>query len=323
MKAGYAGTVWAGYRGALPPWVVQLKRIDGETDAFWVADKVRLVFVKLDISIHLTNYKPEFMLNLLSNQACDCEYLWYFDPDIFLRASWSFFADWQSNGIALCQEIANNILPPDAPLRQSWVRAAASIGYTNPHPLYHYYNGGLAGVPREYSDFLTTWKDMIELAGSKYCDLGEFNQRNPETPFNSCDQDCLNVAAMYSKFPLSTLGPQAMGFTADNQGISAKIGLEKARFDILCAVIAKFRSHLFFLRGNHRYKPIFVGKTEPSACAVCSYLLVSTSFLYLYSSSVPPRTPRPPSWTTKCRCPERPGAQSFRRGKALWARRSY
>ena len=129
-----------------------------------------------------------------------------------MRASWSFFADWQSNGIALCQEIANNILPPDAPLRQSWVRAAASIGYTNPHPLYHYYNGGLAGVPREYSDFLTTWKDVIELAGSKYCDLGKFNQRNPETPFNSCDQDCLNVAAMYSKFPLSTLGPQAMGF---------------------------------------------------------------------------------------------------------------
>src|SRR5580658_4120421 len=153
VRAGYAGTVWAGYRGVLPPWVAQLKRSDSGTDAFWVADQIRLVFMKLDISIHLTNYKPEFMLNLLSNEARDCEYLWYFDPDIFLRASWSFFADWQSNGIALCQEIANNILPPDAPLRQSWVRAAASIGYTNPQPLYHYYNGGLAGVPREYSDF--------------------------------------------------------------------------------------------------------------------------------------------------------------------------
>jgi len=212
VRADYAGTVWAGYRGALPPWVVQLKRIDGGSGAFWAADQVRLVFIKLDISIHLTNYKPEFMLNLLSNEARDCEYLWYFDPDIYLRASWSFFADWQSNGIALCQEIANNILPPDAPLRQSWVRDAASIGYANPHPLYHYYNGGLAGVPRECSDFLTTWKGMIELAGLKYCDLGKFNQCHPEMPFNSCDQDCLNVAAMYSKFPLSTLGPQGMGF---------------------------------------------------------------------------------------------------------------
>jgi hypothetical protein len=212
VRAGYTGPVWAGYRGALPPWVVQLIRSDGEADAFWVANKIRLVFMKLDINIHLTNYKPEFMLNLLANEARDCEYLWYFDPDIFLRASWTYFADWQSNGIALCQEIANNILPPDAPLRQSWVRAAASIGYNNPHPLYSYYNGGLAGVPRESSDFLTTWKSMIELAGAKYCDLGKFNQRNPETPFNSCDQDCLNVAAMYSQFPLSTLGPQAMGF---------------------------------------------------------------------------------------------------------------
>ena len=24
MRAGYAGTVWAGYRGALPPWLGQL-----------------------------------------------------------------------------------------------------------------------------------------------------------------------------------------------------------------------------------------------------------------------------------------------------------
>jgi hypothetical protein len=233
VRAGYAGTVWAGYRGALPPWVVQLTRIDGGADAFWVADKVRLVFMKLDISIHLTNYKPEFMLNLLAKEARDCEYLWYFDPDIYVRANWSFFTEWQSNGIALCQEIANNILPPDAPLRQSWIRAAASIGYTNPHPLCYYYNGGLAGVPREYSEFLATWKCMIELAGSKYCDLGKFNQCNPETPFNSCDQDCLNIAAMYSKFPLSTLGPQGMGFLRGNVIMYHTVGEKPWRGSLL------------------------------------------------------------------------------------------
>ncbi len=31
-------------------------------------------------------------------------------------------------------------------------------------------------------------------------------------PFHASDQDALNIAAMYSKFPLSTLGPQGMGF---------------------------------------------------------------------------------------------------------------
>jgi hypothetical protein len=33
------------------------------------------------------------MLNLLANEARDCKYLWYFDPDIFVKGSWSFFAD--------------------------------------------------------------------------------------------------------------------------------------------------------------------------------------------------------------------------------------
>ena len=31
-------------------------------------------------------------------------------------------------------------------------------------------------------------------------------------PFHASDQDALNIAAMYSVFPLSTLGPQGMGF---------------------------------------------------------------------------------------------------------------
>src|SRR5580692_9186227 len=70
VKAGYAGTVWAGYRGALPPWISQLERIENaHADEFWVTDQVRLAFVKLSTSIHLTNYKPRFMLNLLADEA--------------------------------------------------------------------------------------------------------------------------------------------------------------------------------------------------------------------------------------------------------------
>ena len=160
VHAGFSGTVWAGYRGPLPPWLGQLQRGNGQMDEYWIRDRVRLVFVKLNVDIHLTNYKPEFMLNLLDNEARDCKYLWYFDPDIYVRAYWPFFTDWQSNGIALCQEIVNNILPPDAPLRQSWIRAAASIGFTDPKPLHYYHNGGLAGVPREYSGFLEDWKRL-------------------------------------------------------------------------------------------------------------------------------------------------------------------
>jgi len=212
VRAGYAGTVWAGYRGALPPWLDQLKRANVDADEYWIADQVRLVFVKLDTHLHFTNYKPDFMLSLLADQARSCDYLWYFDPDIFVQASWSFFADWQSYGIALCQEVVDNIFPADAPLRQQWMKLAAGIGFSDPRPVSHYYNGGLVGIPSAHAEFLEEWKRLIELAGSLGYDLRCLVHGNRELPFNISDQDALNIAIMYTKSPLSTLGPQGMGF---------------------------------------------------------------------------------------------------------------
>jgi hypothetical protein len=214
VHAGYAGTVWAGYRGALPPWLGQLRRTSQETHEYLIADRARLVFLKIDTHIHPANYKPEFMLNLLRNQARTCKYLWYFDPDIFLSYSWSYFSDWQKYGIALCQEIVDNILPADAPLRQRWMRLAAGIGFADPRPLHCYFNSGLVGVPAEHDGFLEAWKSLIELAGASGCDLNRLMPGNRENPFHAVDQDALNIAAMYSKYPLTTLGPQGMGFIA-------------------------------------------------------------------------------------------------------------
>jgi hypothetical protein len=213
VRAGYAGTVWAGYRGALPPWISQLERVEKRhTDEFRVGDQIRIVFLKLDISMHFANCKPEFMLNLLAHEARDCKYLWYFDPDIFVKASWSFFADWQSHGIALCQEVVDNIFPADAPLRQQWMKLAAGIGFADPRPVNHYYNSGMVGVPRAHAEFLEEWKSVINLAGSLGNDLRYIGLWGREMPFNMADQDALNIAIMYTKSPVSTLGPQGMGF---------------------------------------------------------------------------------------------------------------
>lgn len=213
VRAGYRGTVWAGYRGALPPWIEQLQRVGHSQAAeFWVANQIHIVFIKLSTNIHLTNYKPEFMLNLLGNEAHDCNYLWYFDPDIFLQASWSFFAEWQSYGIALCQEAVDNIFPADAPLRQQWMKLAAGIGFSDPHPVNHYYNGGMIGIPSAHAEFLTAWKRLIDLAESTGYDMKCLGHGSREMPFNMSDQDALNIAIMYTKSPLTTLGPQGMGF---------------------------------------------------------------------------------------------------------------
>ena len=80
VRAGYRGTIWVGYRGPLPPWVDQLKRLDAAGEEYMVTEQVRVVFLLLKTDIHLTNYKPRFMLDLLANQARDCKYLWLFDP---------------------------------------------------------------------------------------------------------------------------------------------------------------------------------------------------------------------------------------------------
>ena len=168
----------------------------------------------LDTPMHFTNYKPQFMLDLLAGPARDCEHLWYFDPDIFIRCSWSYFEDWQQNGIALCQEIVNNILPADSPLRHKWMRAAESIGFKNPRPLNYYFSGGMVGVAAAHRSFLDVWRRVLELANEEGCDLKAFRVKGAQrdVPFMASDQDALNAAAMYTEHPLTTMGPEAMGF---------------------------------------------------------------------------------------------------------------
>jgi hypothetical protein len=249
-----------------------------EADEYWIADQVRLVFLKLDASVHLTNYKPEFMLSLLANQARTCKYLWYFDPDIFVKAKWTFFDDWQGYGIALCQEIVDNIFPADAPLRQRWMRLAAGIGFTDPQPLHCYYNGGLVGIPAEHAGFLEAWKNLIELAGASGCDLTRMMPGNREMPFHASDQDALNIAAMYSKYPLTTLGPQGMGFIAGEAIMYHTVGLKPWGGSFLLRALAGYPPNsamkFFFtqVRSPIRvYSPV-VYSAKKFACSVAALI---------------------------------------------------
>jgi len=212
VRAGYAGTVWAGYRGPLPPWLDQLKKSAGASQEYEIAQQIHLVLLPVAADVHLTNYKPRFMLDLLAGPASGCQYLWYFDPDICLVAQWPFFANWQRYGLALCQEIVNNNLPEDAPLRQEWMEIGSKIGLSNPRQLDRYYNGGMVGVAAAHSGFLEVWRRVIEYAGEAGYDLNRMMPGTRDLPLHASDQDALNIAAMYSEFPLSTLGPQGMGF---------------------------------------------------------------------------------------------------------------
>jgi hypothetical protein len=238
VQAGYAGTIWAGYRGALPPWLHQLQRSAGTENEYLVAGKIRLVLLAQATQIHLTNYKPDFMLELLAGPAKACDYLWYFDPDIFIRVPWTFFAGWQQCGVALCQEIVNNILPENSPLRFQWSEIASSIGLSNPRPLNQYLNGGMVGVAASHAGFLQVWKRLIQRAEEMGCDLKAFMPGVREMPFHASDQDALNIAAMYSEFPLSILGPQGMGFTRGDVKMYHTVGQKPWRGSFLLRALA-------------------------------------------------------------------------------------
>jgi hypothetical protein len=177
-----------------------------------VAEQTRLVFLPIETKIHFTSYKPQFMLDLLANQACDVEYIWYFDPDICIRCNWSFFTTWQRYGVALCQELITNILPENSPLRQRWIELATTIGVSKPRPLNHYFNGGMVGVSAAHVSFLHLWKAFIELGRANGANLSRLSSGTRAMPFHMEDQDALNITAMYTEHPLSTMGPEAMGF---------------------------------------------------------------------------------------------------------------
>ena len=240
VQAGYKGTVWAGYRGALPPWVNQLKRMDGPGDAYRVTEQIRVVFVLLETRIHLALYKPRFMLDLLANHARGCEYIWFFDSDIFLRGKWSFFVNWQRFGIAVCQDILHHVLPEHDPLRQEWAEIAAGmgLGLSKPRALSQYFNSGLVGVPAAHASFLQLWQRLIEQAGKMGADLNRLTTGSREMPFHIPDQDALNVAVMVTEYPLSPTGPEIMGFRPGRPVTYHAVGTKPWRGSVLLRALA-------------------------------------------------------------------------------------
>ena len=103
---GFTGTVVCGHRGSIPPWADAAKRLE----------KIEVRFVALTTPAHLTNYKPEFLLKVWNELQPDAEQLFYFDPDIVVRAPWSFFEEWANYGVALVEDV-NSPMPESHPPR--------------------------------------------------------------------------------------------------------------------------------------------------------------------------------------------------------------
>jgi hypothetical protein len=224
---GFCGDIYAGYRGALPPWAEDNVRKNGAGTIFDVSQACRIHFVPIETPLHLNNFKPHFLLQLMHELCPEETNFFYFDPDIVLRAKWEFFEQWVSNGIALCEDV-NDDLSRTHPVRLAWKKYAQQHGLTIRQELDKFYNGGFIGVRRDQQDFLHAWKKLFELRANEGVDLSKFDLSGFEFPYLYLDQDLMNLALMLVTHPISAVGPEGMDFQPGGYVMSHSAGDTKS-----------------------------------------------------------------------------------------------
>lgn len=221
---GFHGTCYAGVRNPPPPWAPAGH--DGR-HVFEGSNGFRVEVIAVETDYHLTNYKPILFQRLWQEFCPDVERLFYIDPDVIVKRQWNYFEDWADYGVALVQDV-NPIMPLDHPVRQAWQRFCRESGFTVRKTTHSYYNGGFVGVHRKHIEFISTWHDLMQ-AGTKFgFSFDSFSQEMDRYPyFRNSDQDFLNIAAMVSTVPLSTVGPAEMDFFSGGTLLSHAMGRPK------------------------------------------------------------------------------------------------
>lgn len=254
---GFRGIIWAGYRGNLPFWATPLQQGQGYQE-FVVAEDCRIRFIPVPTQHHFTNYKPDFMLQLWEHYCPDSEALFYFDPDIVVKCRWSFYEEWVTNGITLCEDVNSPVLNSH-PLRMAWRRFFEPHGFTFNESVDIYVNGGFIGLTQVAKRFLQTWSKIQELIEPKVGGLQNGWTKDRTFMFCIPDQDALNISVMCSKYLISFMGKEAMDFIYGGYTMSHAIGVPKPwQKQVIPQVILKGKSPSLADRGywKHTQTPI-------------------------------------------------------------------
>ena len=201
---GFRGTIYAGHCGPLPPWVSEAKKFDAFAE-FSPVEGLALRFIPLTTKIHLTNYKPDFMLEVWEKHCPQAGSLSYFDPDIIIKCRWAFFEEWVRAGVAVCADV-NPSMPANHPIRHAWKQFFKPRGIEFRRELETYFNGGFVGVSNDHRGFLILWKNLVEMIGGAVGGLEKMIVASRTGKFYCPDQDALNIAAMASEAPISPMG---------------------------------------------------------------------------------------------------------------------
>lgn len=223
-QQGYSGPVYAGYRGNLPFWASSARN---NLSLGWkgavtlsVTQDIEIHFIPLTTDYHLTNYKPDFLLEVWDGPAREAASMYYFDPDITVCEKWNLFEHWTECGIALCEDI-NSPMAAYHPRRVAWRSYFSKENIRLTFKEATYANGGFVGVSRDNKAFLELWKQIQEKMGPAIGGLSRSSLTGPAlpeeatsyfAPFPKTDQDALNAAIEAWEGQVSFVGKEGMGF---------------------------------------------------------------------------------------------------------------
>jgi hypothetical protein len=208
-QRGFRGTIYMGFQRPLPAWAQGASEADGMA-TLAAASGLIVKFLPWASTRNLSLEKPRFLLHVLDRVAPEAAGVLFFDADVVVKASWTFFEDWLARGVALCLDASYPIVPANHPWRHAWRNLAATES-TIHRDLEYYVNSGFVGLPRPHREVARCWAALIDrfLERRKIVDNVKFDTR--ENAFVG-DQDMLNAALMATSAPLSIIGRDGMDF---------------------------------------------------------------------------------------------------------------
>jgi len=206
----YGDKIIIGYRGQLPKWLPVLSTSkNGQSFTLNSSLEVELVEVRGDL--HMVHEKPEWFRYLTEELEPDADEYFFFDSDIIVINRMGFFGEWVKQGVALCEDV-NYDMSVDHPIRKQWENILSQQGFSTENQLSRYYNSGFLGWRKETKEFVNLWDKCSQILGEFSGDMKKFRVNDRTSIVLSTNQDSLNLAAMATALPLSTIGPEAMGF---------------------------------------------------------------------------------------------------------------
>ncbi|SEJ40920.1 hypothetical protein [Demequina mangrovi] len=226
-SSGFAGELVVGVRGRPPAWAGAGAAGDSGPVTLSATPALTLRFVPLDTTMHLTLFKPTFMLEVLNEHARDADVVAYIDPDIVVKCPWHNLAPWLISADVCAIEDVNGRLPNTAPLRTLWRQHFAAKALIEVRAIDSYVNGGFVSASRDASLFLTTWQRLCADAREIMGEDAGLHVGHGTSLFSTPDQDALNMALMVTDVTVGLADPASMDFAAGGEYLSHAIGARK------------------------------------------------------------------------------------------------